>query len=103
LAAIAVDGKTSRGARAAGGHAPHLVATVTHTGVVLGQRQVVEKSNEITAFQPLLKDLPLAGVVVTADALYRIRYNASYADAWVMPAWARKPLVGTASGPARSP
>jgi predicted transposase YbfD/YdcC len=78
LAAIAVDGKTSRGARAAGGHAPHLVATVTHTGVVLGQRQVVEKSNEITAFQPLLKDLPLAGVVVTADAMQTQRSHARF-------------------------
>src|SRR5262249_2988825 len=68
-AAVAVDGKTSRGARAGGGQAPHLVAAVTHTGVVLGQRQVAAKSNEITAFVPLLTDLPLADVVVTADAM----------------------------------
>src|SRR5215211_5624637 len=60
----AVDGKTSRGARADGGQAPHLVAAVTHTGMVQGQRQVLEKSNEITAFQPPLNDLPLADVVV---------------------------------------
>lgn len=76
--AVAVDGKTSRGARAAGGRAPHLVAVVTHSGVVLGQRQVEEKSNEITAFQPLLAGLPLAGVVVTADAMQTQRTHARF-------------------------
>jgi predicted transposase YbfD/YdcC len=78
LSAVAVDGKTSRGARAGGGQAPHLVAAVTHTGVVLGRRQVSEKSNEITAFQPLLKDLPLAGVVVTTDAMQTQRAHARF-------------------------
>lgn len=78
FAAVSTDGKTSRGARAAGGLAPHLVAAVTHTGVVLGQRQVVEKSNEITVFQPLLKDLPLADVVVTADAMQTQRAHARF-------------------------
>jgi predicted transposase YbfD/YdcC len=76
--AVAVDGKTSRGARAGGGQAPHLVAAITHTGVVLGQRQVADKSNEITAFQPLLIDLPLAGVVVTADAMQTQREHARF-------------------------
>lgn len=76
--AVAVDGKTSRGARAGGGQAPHLVAAVTHTGVVLGQRQVTEKSNEITAFVPLLTDLPLADVVVTADAMQTQRGHARF-------------------------
>ncbi|HET6952181.1 MAG TPA: ISAs1 family transposase [Acidimicrobiales bacterium] len=77
-AAIAVDGKTSRGARAAGGRAPHLVAAVAHSGVVLAQRQVSEKSNEITAFVPLLKDLPLAGVVITTDAMQTQRSHAQF-------------------------
>lgn len=77
-AAVAVDGKTSRGARAGGGQAPHLVAAVTHTGVVLGQRQVSQKSNEITAFVPLLKDLPLADVVITADAMQTQRGHARF-------------------------
>jgi hypothetical protein len=75
-AAIAVDGKTSRGAHAGGGQAPHLVAAVTHTGVVLGQRQVSQKSNEIIAFQPLLTDLPLADAVITADAMQTQRAHA---------------------------
>lgn len=77
-AAVAVDGKTSRGARAGGGLAPHLVAAVTHTGVVLGQRQVSQKSNEITVFQPLLRDLPLAGVVITTDAMQTQRGHARF-------------------------
>jgi predicted transposase YbfD/YdcC len=77
-AAVAVDGKTSRGARAAGGQAPHLVAAVTHSAVVLAQRQVLEKSNEITAFVPLLKDLPLADVVITTDAMQTQRSHARF-------------------------
>jgi predicted transposase YbfD/YdcC len=48
---------------------------VTHgDGIVLAQAQaqaqVDEKSNEITAVQPLLTDLDLAGAVVTADAMH---------------------------------
>lgn len=77
-AAIAVDGKTSRGARAAGSQAPHLVAAVAHSGVVLAQRQVSQKSNEITAFVPLLTGLPLADVVITADAMQTQRSHARF-------------------------
>ena len=45
---IAVDGKTIRGARTATTGAPHLVAALDHTSrVVLGQRQVADKTNEI--------------------------------------------------------
>lgn len=78
LAAVAVDGKTSRGARAAGGRAPHLMAAVAHSGVVLAQRRVREKSNEITVFVPLLKDLPLADVVITTDAMQTRRSHARF-------------------------
>jgi predicted transposase YbfD/YdcC len=74
VAAVALDGKTVRGARIhadPNSRAPHLVAAVTHgDGIVLGQVQVDEKSNEITAVQPLLTDLDLTGVVVTADAMH---------------------------------
>ena len=75
---LAVDGKTTRGARTAEGAAPHLVAAVTHTGIVLAQRQVAEKSNEITAFVPLLEPLELTGVVLTADAMHCQRDNARF-------------------------
>jgi predicted transposase YbfD/YdcC len=40
------------------------------TRAVLAQRQVDGAPGEVPAFQPLLADLDLAGVVVTADALH---------------------------------
>lgn len=64
---IAIDGKTVRGA---GLHALHLVSAWAHqSGIVLGQRKVDEKSNEITAIPQLLDDLYLAGAIVTLDAM----------------------------------
>jgi predicted transposase YbfD/YdcC len=78
LPAVAVDGKTSRGARTDQQAAPHLLAAVTHTGVVLAQRQVADKSNEITAFIPLLTPLDLTGTVITADAMQTQRANARF-------------------------
>ena len=65
---VAVDGKTARGARGEDGRAVHLLAAFDHaSGVVLGQTQVDGKSNEITAFAPLLDRIDLANVLVTAD------------------------------------
>jgi predicted transposase YbfD/YdcC len=64
---IAIDGKTVRGA---GLRALHLVsAWAHHSGIVLGQRKVDEKSNEITAIPQLLDDLYLVGAIVTLDAM----------------------------------
>jgi len=64
---IAIDGKTLRGA---GLRALHLVSAWAHrSGIVLGQRKVDEKSNEITAIPQLLDDLYLAGSIVTLDAM----------------------------------
>ena len=52
---IAVDGKTLRGARRGGGLAPHLLAMLGHaSGVVVGQRRVDAKSNEIPELRALL-------------------------------------------------
>jgi hypothetical protein len=73
--AIALDGKTARGARRADGRAVHLLGALDHaSGVVLGQTEVDAKTNEITAFTPLLErtdqTCPLAGAVITADALH---------------------------------
>jgi predicted transposase YbfD/YdcC len=42
---------------------------MTHTGDVLAQRQVADKSKEIPAFAPLLDTLDLTHTVITADAL----------------------------------
>lgn len=65
----AVDGKDVRGARAHGTPA-FLVSLVCHeSGIVLNQRRVDEKTNEITVVPELLAGRDLYGVVVTMDAL----------------------------------
>jgi predicted transposase YbfD/YdcC len=68
--AVAVDGKTLRGASDAQGRQVHLLAAMDHaTRAVLAQRQVDGAPGEVPGLRPLLADLDLAGVVVTADAL----------------------------------
>jgi hypothetical protein len=68
--AIAVDGKTLRGAKR-DGRQVHLLAAMDHsTRTVLAQRQVDGAPGEVPAFQPLLNGLDLAGAVITADALH---------------------------------
>jgi predicted transposase YbfD/YdcC len=69
--AVAVDGKTLRGAKRAGdGRQVHLLAAMDHTTrAVLAQRQVNGAPGEVRGFVPLLEGLDLASVVVTADAL----------------------------------
>ncbi|MFF3129914.1 ISAs1 family transposase, partial [Streptomyces sp. NPDC057908] len=64
-----VDGKSVRGAVRADGRRVHLLSALRGDGVVLAQREVDAKSNEITAFRPLLDPLDLTGAVVTFDAL----------------------------------
>jgi len=69
---IALDGKTVRRShdRVTGQQAIHMVsAWATETRLVLAQVKVDEKSNEITALPDLLHQLPLAGCVVTIDAM----------------------------------
>ena len=68
--AVAVDGKTLRGARGPDGRQAHLLTAMDHaTRTVLAQRQVDGAPGEVPAFAPLLADLDLTGTVVTADAL----------------------------------
>ncbi|MFM9584199.1 ISAs1 family transposase [Streptomyces caniscabiei] len=78
--ALAVDGKSLRGAARARGRKIHLLAALDHsTGLVLAQLDVREKTNEITCFQPLLETVAdLAGTVVTSDALHTQRDHADY-------------------------
>lgn len=69
---IAIDGKTLRGAyeRGADRGMIHMVsAWATQNQLVLGQRKVDEKSNEITAIPELLKILELEGALVSIDAM----------------------------------
>jgi len=68
---VAIDGKTLRGARRESGGQVHLLSVMLHgTGVILGQCEVGEKSNEIPAAPQLLGRIQLGGVTVTADALH---------------------------------
>ncbi len=77
--AIAMEGKTLRGSGHGADRPRHLMAAVIHqTGVVVGQRAVDMKTNEITVARPLLEPLDLAGRVVTADALHTQRDLAQY-------------------------
>lgn len=77
--AIAVDGKTLKGAKDANGRQLHLMAAILHNeGVVVSQRPVDKKTNEITEFQPLLNSLDLKDKVVTADALHTQVEHARY-------------------------
>ena len=70
-AAIAIDGKTLRGSTKGTAKAVHLLGALQHgTCVVVGQQKVSDKSNEITAAQPLLESMELTGRVVTADAMH---------------------------------
>ena len=69
--ALAIDGKTLRGSRTREQKGVHLLSTVIHQdGVVLAQKNVGEKTNEIPVAKEMLKQLPLKGCVVTADALH---------------------------------
>jgi len=77
--AIAVDGKVVRGAWRPDGSQVHLLSAVSHdTAVVLAQREIAAKTNEIPELAPLLADLDLTGVVVTADALHTQRETARH-------------------------
>jgi hypothetical protein len=77
--AIAVDGKTLKGAKDVNGRQLHLMAAVLHKeGVVVSQRPVDKKTNEIKEFQSLLNPLNLKDKVVTADALHTQVEHAKY-------------------------
>ena len=67
---FAVDGKTLRGIHGEAIPGVHLVAAYTHrAGAILGQLQTDGKGQEIAAAQALLAQVPLAGRLVTTDAL----------------------------------
>jgi len=69
--AVSVDGKTARGARQANGRAVHLLSALVHgSGLVVAQRDVAHKTNEIPEVKTLLEPLDLRGWAVTLDALH---------------------------------
>jgi predicted transposase YbfD/YdcC len=75
LRAVAVDGKTSRGARRADGTRVHLLGVAEHGGRLLDHLEVDVKHNETSHFTELLEPLDLNGAVVTFDALHTVRAN----------------------------
>ena len=75
LRAVAVDGKTSRGARRADGTRVHLLGVAEHGGRLLDHLEVDVKHNETSHFTALLEPLDLDGAVVTSDALHTVRAN----------------------------
>jgi predicted transposase YbfD/YdcC len=77
-----VDGKAQHGAARPGRRTPMLLAARADDGTIAAQQPVpVDKTNEITVFQPLidqLDDTTVAGTVVTADQLHTQREHARY-------------------------
>ena len=78
LRAVAVDGKTSRGARRADGTRVHLLGAAEHGGHLLDHLEVDIKHNETSHFTALLEPLDLDGAVVTFDALHTVRANLNW-------------------------
>jgi DDE_Tnp_1-associated/Transposase DDE domain len=69
---VAIDGKTLRGSKKAGdgSGALHLLsAYACDAGLVVGQRAVDGKSNEIKAIPELLEMLAIKGAIVSIDAM----------------------------------
>ncbi len=68
--AVAVDGKTVRGAEHPGVPGTHLVGVYAHAGAaVIGQVRTAGKGHELAAARQVLSQVPLQGRVVTGDAL----------------------------------
>jgi predicted transposase YbfD/YdcC len=75
--AMALDGKTLRGSKKQGAPGTHLLSALAHhAGITLAQQAVDDKTNEITAVEPLLCQLVLEGRIVTMDALLTQRHVA---------------------------
>jgi hypothetical protein len=69
-AAIALDGKTLRGARQQGAPGVHLLAALSHhVGLTLAQQGVDDTTKESTQVEPVLHQRVLQGRVGTMDAL----------------------------------
>jgi hypothetical protein len=75
LRAVAVDGRTARGARRADGTRVHLPGVAGHGGRLLDHLEVGDGHNETSHLTGLLEPLDLQGAVVTAGALHTVRAN----------------------------
>jgi len=76
-AGLAIDGKLLHGSEAGSRSALDVLNAFSHElGVVVGQRLVGSKTNEIPEIIPLLEELTLTGKLVTVDALHTQRTTA---------------------------
>jgi len=67
---IAIDGKTLRGSKRREEKGLHVLnAFAIKRGIVLAQRAVNKKTNEITELPKLLDDLNISGAVISTDAM----------------------------------
>ena len=77
--AIAIDGKTLKGARQKDGSSVHLLSAFLHQkGIVIAQREVTSSTNEIPVARQLLEPLNIQGSVVTLDALHTQKDTADF-------------------------
>jgi hypothetical protein len=71
---VSIDGKRLRGSGKGIAPGVHLLAAFSaRLQGVIGQLRVAPEANEITAALELLKTLPLAGVIITGDAMFTQR------------------------------
>jgi hypothetical protein len=95
---LAIDGKTVRGSAAGETAAVHLLAVyAVQAGVTLAQTVVSDKTNEHKAALDLLRQVPVAGRVVTGDAMFTHRdFCAAVLEgggAYVLPAKDNQPTL----------
>ena len=78
-AAVAIDGKTLCGSHHGVKKAIQLLGAVLHKeGLVIAQKKVADKTNEIPMVKELLKPLEMEGAIVTLDALHTQTKTAKY-------------------------
>jgi hypothetical protein len=111
---VALDGKTLRGSRGPDGRdgefvpGQHLVAAYAHgAGAVLAQVRAAGKGQELAAASAVLTQVPLAGRVVTGDALLTQREICAQVVAaggdYVLPVKDNQPALRAALAGAFSP
>ena len=77
--AVAVDGKTLRGAVREDATPVPLLSAFRHgQGVTVAQREIPAKTNELPAIKPLLDPLDVSGRRITAEALHTQRETARF-------------------------
>ena len=71
---VHIDGKSLRGSKRCASDCVHLLsAYCDHSGAVLAQMEVGEKTNEPKAALELLRLIPMKGTTVTGDAIFTQR------------------------------